>query len=162
TPTAPGREPAAASSSRPVPLRTGERQLGRPQRRERIVGDLAGPCQVPQRLLELLWSEVDVDQQVREEAGPGAQTLPHQPERIAQSIDAGPGCGMAIDALPHRREPRKRSLIRRLDLLAKDSERRPSHSAQHLRMTPLALAAAGTQLAPHELAAALELRQHSA
>ena len=74
---APARcEPAGARGAPdPLALRARERQARRAQRRERVVGRLARPGQIPQRLLELLGRELDVDEQVGEEAGAGGQPL---------------------------------------------------------------------------------------
>src|SRR5436309_976485 len=69
---------------------------------------------------------------------------------------------MTVDALPGRKEPGERPLVRRLDLLAQHRERRPPQSPQHLRMTPLTFAAAGPQLTPHDFTGALELAQRGA
>ena len=62
--------------------------------------------------------------------------------------------------MPPGQEPRERLLLDGLDLAAKRSERRATQTAKHVRVAPLALAAAGTKLAAHELLVALELRQH--
>src|SRR5438067_2282538 len=65
----------------------------------------------------------------------------------------------AIDPVPVRQEAAERGLLRRLDLAAQRSQRRTAQPAQHLRVAPLALAAAWTQLAAHELLLALERAQ---
>src|SRR6201999_1985026 len=52
-----------------------ERQARRSQRRKRVVGRLAGPHQIPQRLLQLLRRKLYVDQQVGEEAGSRGEPL---------------------------------------------------------------------------------------
>ena len=70
--------------------------------------------------------------------------------------------GMAVDALPGGQEARQRTLVGRLDLLAQHRERRAAQPAQHLGVAPLALGAAGPQLAADELAGALELAQRGA
>ena len=71
----------------------------------------------------------------------------------------GPGRGVAIDVLPRGQKARQRALIDRLDLLAQRRQRRAAQAAQHLGVTPLALAAARAQLAADEVAGALELGQ---
>ena len=67
---------------------------------------------------------------------------------------------MAVDALPARHEARERALVGGLDLLAQRGERGAPQPPQHLGVAPLALRAAGPQLAAHQLAGALEAGQH--
>jgi hypothetical protein len=67
---------------------------------------------------------------------------------------------MPVDAVPARREARERALVDRLDLMAQGGQRGAPQPAQHLGVAPLALRAAGTQLAAHKLAGALQPRQH--
>ncbi len=80
-------------------------------------------------------------------------------ERIAQPIDARAGRRMAVDALPGGHEARERTLIGGLDLLAQHGQRGAPQAAQHLGIAPLALGAAGPELAADEVARALELAQ---
>ena len=61
--------------ARRVAARACERQPRRAQRGERVVGDLAGPDEIPQRLLHLLGLERDVGEQVGEEARGGEQAV---------------------------------------------------------------------------------------
>src|SRR5437763_15788242 len=69
---------------------------------------------------------------------------------------------MAVDVLPRGSEARERALVDRLDLLAQHRERSAAQPAEHLGVTPLALAPARSELAAYELAVALELLQHCA
>ena len=69
---------------------------------------------------------------------------------------------VAVDALPGGQEARQRALVDGLDLLAQHRQRGAAQAPQHLGVAPLALAAAGAQLAADQLAAALERRQHGA
>src|SRR5581483_12450034 len=63
---------------------------------------------------------------------------------------------MAIDVLPGRQEASKRALVGRLYLLAQYGQRGPAQPSQHLRVAPLPLGAAGTELAPDKLVGALQ------
>ena len=231
---------AAPGRPRPIALGACECQPRRPQRRERVVGRLARPHEVPQSLLQLLGRELDVHQQVGEEARAGGESFadrgvlrqigvaggraaklrrpelgqvlaevqgdspgaapqrtrpdPHdltggaelidprrrvgadparqhvalpgvggqrkplqRHQRLAQPVDPGAGCGVAIDVLPCRQEPGQRTVVDRLDLLAEHRQRRPAQPPQHLGITPLALGSARPQLASHEHTLALEL-----
>ncbi len=65
---APRAEAPAATAAPALALRAGQREPRRAQRRPRVVGHLARPDEVPQRLLERLGHEVDVGEQVGEEA----------------------------------------------------------------------------------------------
>ena len=68
---------------------------------------------------------------------------------------------MAVDALPAGQERGERALVGRLDLLAQRGQRGAAQAAQDLGVAPLALGAAGAQLAADELAGALELAQRA-
>ena len=57
-------------------------------------------------------------------------------------------------------EARERALVGRLDLGPQRGERRAPQPPQHLGVAPLALGAAGAQLAAHQLAGPLEPGQH--
>ena len=81
-------------------------------------------------------------------------------EHVAQAVDPGAGGRVAVDALPGGDEARERALVGGLDLLAQGRERGAAQPPQHLGVAPLALAAAGAQLAADEVAGALEPRQH--
>ncbi len=70
-----------------------------------------------------------------------------------------PDGGMAVDALPGRQEAGQLALLGGLDLLAQHGQRRPAQPAQDLGVAPLALGAAGAQLAADQVAGALELAQ---
>ena len=76
-------------------------------------------------------------------------------ERLAE---AGP----AADAVPRRQEAAESGLLGRLDLTPERRERRAAKPPQHIRVAPLALDAAGPQLAPNEQIGALQLVQESA
>ena len=237
---APGRRRRA--KRRPsLALAAGKREARGAQRRERVVGDLAGPDQIPERFLELhRLGLAEVSEQVGPERGtrfqPGADrrverlrrrvalerrraepadvvaeverhaaraaaeragadphelaagaelieprgrvapdaprehvALPHlgcerkalkRHQLLAQTIDAGPARGRRVHALPCRQQSRERALLGGLDLLAQRGERGAPQPAQHVGVAPLALAAAGAQLALDELAVPLELAQH--
>ncbi len=58
--------------------------------------------------------------------------------------------------MPARQEAAERGLLDRLDLAPQRRERGAAQPAQHVGVAPLALAAAGPQLAAHELLLALE------
>ena len=70
-----------------------------------------------------------------------------------------PDGGMAVDPLPGGQEARQLPRLGGLDLLAQDGQRGAAQAAQHLGVTPLALGAAGAQLAADQVAGALELAQ---
>ncbi|MET0818047.1 MAG: DEAD/DEAH box helicase [Solirubrobacteraceae bacterium] len=75
------RDEPAHTAIRPGPLREGRNrgELRRAQRRIGVVGRLARPHQVPQRVLELLGGRAgDVGQEVGEEARAGLQALAHR------------------------------------------------------------------------------------
>ena len=63
-------------------------------------------------------------------------------ERLAQTVDAGAAGGRGVHALPGRQQPRERTLLGGLHLLAQHRERRAPQPAQHLGIAPLALGAA--------------------
>ncbi len=91
---APRAEPAgpAAAALEGRALRAGQRQARGAQRRPRVVGDLAGPDEVPERLLEVLRREVDLGQQVGEEARRAAEPLAQQVVRgLARRVDGAAG-----------------------------------------------------------------------
>ena len=69
---------------------------------------------------------------------------------------------MAIHPLPRRQESRQPALIGRLDLLAQRRQRGTAQTPEDLDVAPVALTAAGAQLAEHDLAVTLELTQHGA
>src|SRR5204862_341365 len=62
----------------------------------------------------------------------------------------------AVDAVPAREEATERSLLHGLDLPAQGRERRTPEPPQDVGIAPLALAAAGAELATDELLLALE------
>src|SRR5436305_1972732 len=62
-----------------------------------------------------------------------------------------------VDPVPVRQEAPERRLLGRLDLAAQRRERRTPQPAQDIRLAPLSLDAARTQLAAHELLLTLEL-----
>src|SRR5207244_13614314 len=78
-------------------------------------------------------------------------------QRLAEAIGAGACRPVGVDVLPARQESGELALIDRLGLVAQVGEARPPHAAQDLGVAPLALGAAGEELAPDELAGALEL-----
>jgi hypothetical protein len=65
---APRAEPAAGPRAIDGALGPGERQARSSQRCEGVIGDLARPDEVPQRLLDLLGAQRQLGEQVREEA----------------------------------------------------------------------------------------------
>ena len=73
-------------------------------------------------------------------------------ERLAQR-------GPSVDPVPGRQEAAERGLLGRLDLTAQDGERCAPDAAKDVRIAPLALDAAGPELAPHEEVARLEPRE---
>ena len=83
-------------------------------------------------------------------------------QHLAQAVDPGARSRAPVDALPGRQEGRQPALIGGLDLLAQSRERGPAQAPQDLHVAPLALAAAGAQLAAHQRSRALELAQHRA
>src|SRR5204863_6271738 len=64
-----------------------------------------------------------------------------------------------VDAVPRREEARERLLLDRLDLPPQRRERRAPQPPQDIRIAPLALGAAGAELAADEQLVALELPQ---
>ena len=62
-----------------------------------------------------------------------------------------------VDPVPTREEPPERRLLGRLDLAPQRRERGAPQTAEHVRVAPLALDAAGTELAADERVLALEL-----
>ena len=64
-----------------------------------------------------------------------------------------------VDPMPARQEAAHRRLLDGLDLAAERRERRAPEPPEHLRVAPLALAAAGTKLAADELLRTLERAQ---
>ena len=83
-------------------------------------------------------------------------------QHLAQAVDPGARPRAPVDALPGRQEGRQPALLGGLDLLAQGRQRGPAQAPQDLHVAPLALAAAGAQLAAHERSRALELAQHRA
>ncbi len=81
-------------------------------------------------------------------------------QHVAQPVDPGAGRRVAVHALPARHEARERALVGRLDLLAQRGQRGAPQPPQHLGVAPLALGAAGAQLAAHQVAGALQPGQH--
>src|SRR6185369_2168605 len=81
-------------------------------------------------------------------------------EHVAQPVDPGARCGVAVDALPARHEAGERTLVGRLDLLAQRGERGAPQPPQHLGIAPLAPGATGAQLPADELAPAFEAGQY--
>ena len=67
----------------------------------------------------------------------------------------------AADPVPGRQEAAERGLLGRLDLAAQRGERGSAKAAEHVRVAPLALAAARAQLATDEQVGALELVQQA-
>src|SRR6185503_21134009 len=78
-------------------------------------------------------------------------------EHLAQPVHACAARRSTVDPLPLGQEACERTLLCRLDLLAERGERGSTQPSQHLRVAPLALAAAGPELAANELAGALQL-----
>ena len=64
--------------------------------------------------------------------------------------------------MPRREEARERLLVDGFDLAAERRQRRAAQAAQHVGVAPLALAAAGSQLAAHEQLVRLELGEDAA
>ena len=81
-------------------------------------------------------------------------------EHVAQAVDPGAGRRVAVDPLPGGHEARERALVGGLDLLAQGGQRGAPQPPQHLGVAPLALRAARAQLAAHQIAGALEAREH--
>ena len=222
------REPARDADGRGADRRADARR-GDAQRPERVVGDLAGPHEVPQRgeqhrfvggarrgdevgperrarARELRADRVvhgpvgrlgqhhrrreQLDAVAEEEAHPAvvgaerARAGPHQLagraelvehrgpvaldargqhvalehrhrdrdalellDRLDERVGAAPA---AADALPRGEEPHERGGVDRLDLVAQRGERAAPQRAEHARVAPLALAAAGPELAVHD------------
>ena len=94
-------------------LGAGEREPRRAQRRPGVVGHLAGPDEVPQRLLDLLRRQLDLREQVGEEAGRRSQPVAQDiVGRLARRIDHTGGWGHNPDRLrrpPGSTAPRVRS-----------------------------------------------------
>ena len=61
------------------------------------------------------------------------------------------------DAMPRNKEPAERVGVHRFDLVSKARQRSAAENPQHVRVDPLALAAAGPELALHQLAGRGEL-----
>ncbi len=80
-------------------------------------------------------------------------------QRLAQAIGAGTRGAVGIDVLPARQEAGELTGVGRLDLAAQAGEAGAPHPAQHFGVTPLALGAAGQQLAANQGAFALKLAQ---
>ena len=70
-----------------------------------------------------------------------------------------PGHGRRRHALPRGQEARQRRRLHRLDLAAQPGQRAPPEQAQHVRVAPLALDAAGPELAAQERARLDEPRE---
>src|SRR2546425_2383871 len=73
-------------------------------------------------------------------------------ERLAQRRPA-------VDPVPVRQEAAERRLLGRLDFLPQRRERCAAQTPEDVRVTPLPLGPAGTQLAAHQLLLPLELAQ---
>ena len=86
--------------------------------------------------------------------GPAAGRAP----RAAGRRPAPAAAGARSTPCHAGRKRGERALLGRLDLLAQGRERGAAQAAQHVGVAPLALAAAGAQLAAHQLARALERR----
>ena len=80
-------------------------------------------------------------------------------QRLAQAVGAGAGGAVGVDVLPARQEAGEAIARGGLDLAPQVGQAGPAHAAQHVGVAPLALAAAGQQLAADEDAGALELAQ---
>ena len=74
-------------------------------------------------------------------------------DRFDQRVGAAPA---AADALPRREEPNEGRRVDRLDLVAQRGQRTPAQGAQHAGVAPLALDAAGAELAVHDPARGFE------
>ncbi len=87
---------------------TRHRKPRSPQRRERVVGDLARPDQIPQRVLQLGRGDLgaDVDQQVAEERGARAQPLAQRLVQLARRRLAAPAARRAAAPPRGSRAPR--------------------------------------------------------
>ena len=70
-------------------------------------------------------------------------------DRFDQRVGAAPA---PTDALPGGEEPDERRRVDGLDLVAQRGERAPAQRAQHAGVAPLALDAAGPELAVHDAA----------
>ena len=90
---APGAAAEAPGGGAPGPRRGGRLPgASRAQRRERVVGDLARPGEVPQRLAQLVRAGVRLlHQQVGEEAGAARQALAQALVELAVRVLARPG-----------------------------------------------------------------------
>ena len=80
-------------------------------------------------------------------------------QRLAQPVGAGAGGAVGVDVLPVGQEAGEALARGGFDLAAQVGEAGAAHAAQDVRVAPLALAAAGQQLAADEDARALELAQ---
>ena len=69
------RAEAPARLALPGAARAGEREARRAQGRPRVVGALAGPDEVPQRLLKLLGRQIELGEEVGEEARRAGEAL---------------------------------------------------------------------------------------
>ncbi len=116
----------------------------------------ADPDELPRRaqLVELLGAVIGhaPGQQLRLPQRDGQRERLQRHERLTQAR-------AAVDAVPGGEEARERRLLGRLHLLAQRRQRRSPQPAQHLRVAPLALGAAGAQLAAHEQLFRLECAQ---
>ena len=139
----PRREPAPAVG--PRGLRPRRAQPRRAQRRVGVVGDLARPHEVPQRLLELLARDAaDVGQQVGEEARAGGEPLA---DRVV---------GLALGRLLRRRRPEQPHVLAEV-------ERHPAGAAaERARADPHELARGAQRVHPRRRVGADAARQHVA
>jgi hypothetical protein len=80
-------------------------------------------------------------------------------ERLAKPVRPRASGAVSVDVLPACEEPRQLALVGGLDLVPQVSEARAPHATKRLGVAPLALGAAGEQLAAHQLSRALELAQ---
>src|ERR1700686_242828 len=136
-----------ASPARGLPLR--ERQAGRAQGREGVVGDGPGPHEVPQRLLQYPGLQLQVREQVTEEARAGSEAL-------AQGLVLGGRrhIGRLGPRLGRRPEQRK--------VLAEVEGYGPTGAPQGAGAQPNELAAGAEGVEPRWRVAAQATRQHIA
>ena len=80
-------------------------------------------------------------------------------QRFAQAVGAGAGGAVGVDVLPARQEAGQLGRVGRLDLFAQPRQAGAADAAQDFGVAPLALGAAGQQLAADHRPFALQLAQ---